>query len=171
MRDTNGRSNDVAIRSVEDIVNRRFESGYCAADVVRIRAIHATNLVVCKAHGLGVWTGAILCGNIVVLEGLRDTALCRDPLGMSDPRVGWAEPHGGFLLEERMKTLRELEIAPSFDLIDRLDDSIDPYETALDLSQKDAVREEFAWRLGDTSWYDWCEQMIERYGGKIVFDE
>ena len=33
---------------------------------------------------------------------MRDTALCREPLGIDDPRGGCAEPHGGFLLEDRL---------------------------------------------------------------------
>ena len=70
-----------------------------------------------------------------------------------------------------MKTLRDLRIAPSFDLIDRLGDSVDPYETALDLFQEDAVREECGWRLGDPSWFEWFKLIVERYGGKIVFED
>ena len=70
-----------------------------------------------------------------------------------------------------MKTLRELDISPSLDLIDRLGDSIYPYETALDLSQKDAVREECGWRLGSPSWFDWFESIVNRYGGKVTFED
>ena len=70
-----------------------------------------------------------------------------------------------------MKTLRELDIAPSFDLLERLGNAKKPYETALDLSQKAAVIEECAWRLGDPSWFQWFESIVNRYGGKVTFED
>lgn len=71
-----------------------------------------------------------------------------------------------------MKTLRELGIEPSHNLLRRLEinSEQDAVRISDTLSQREAVEEECGWTLGDVSWFDWFENIVHRYGGKIVFD-
>jgi len=67
-----------------------------------------------------------------------------------------------------MKTLKEIGIKPSIDLLDRMDGNV---ESCNQLTQAEAVAEECGWTFGDSGWYGWFASKVNRYGGKIVYED
>lgn len=70
-----------------------------------------------------------------------------------------------------MKTLRELGIEPSDDLLRRLEKTGDPHHEAGLLTQREAIEEECIWKFGYRGWSHWFEDIITHYGGRIVFGD
>lgn len=69
-----------------------------------------------------------------------------------------------------MKTLRELGIEPSDDLVDYMEyESNYPREAALKLTQWGAVANEIIYEC-EHDYFEWFEEIIKRYGGRIVFE-
>lgn len=69
-----------------------------------------------------------------------------------------------------MKTLRELGIEPTDDLVDYMEyESNTPREAALRLTQWGAVANEILYEC-EHDYFDWFKEIIEHYGGKIVFE-
>ena len=68
-----------------------------------------------------------------------------------------------------MKTLRELGIEPTDELIDRLEYSAsDPREMALRLTPRQAMIQEIAYAAPMSLLV--FEELLARYGGKVVFE-
>ena len=71
-----------------------------------------------------------------------------------------------------MKTLRELGIEPSDDLVDCMEyESNTPRETALDLTPINAVEKEINWEFDNPNTFDWFNGVLRRYGCRIVFGD
>lgn len=68
-----------------------------------------------------------------------------------------------------MKTLKEMgfEVNKEDDIYKRLDGNLDKI---MNLTQEQAASEEIAWNLG-SDWFDFFEDKVNKFGGRIVWDE
>ena len=71
-----------------------------------------------------------------------------------------------------MNTLKDIQFKIEIKDTDNLKKRLPgySYDSLLGLTQEQAVREEIGWRLGDSCWFDFFEDMIEKYGGSINWD-